>query len=202
MRKAALIANGEIKNDAAIRPLILEHDFIVAVDGGLRHLERMKITPHLFIGDGDSSHLPPKEIPQKTFPPDKDFTDLELALQEVAEAETITLFAGGGGRIDHLLTHLVILTRFPGRLTLITETEKIFAIDKSVTLSLESGQTLSLIPMNGAATGITTRGLKWELSNGRLDKSFVGTSNEVIKSPVTITVQQGDLLCFISYSPS
>ena len=64
-------------------------DFLVAVDGGLRHLLRIGLLPYLLIGDMDSvapadlAICEEKHIEIMRFPPQKDQTDLELALDEV-----------------------------------------------------------------------------------------------------------------------
>lgn len=63
------------------------------------------------------------------------------------------------------------------------------------------GQTISLIPLFGPARGITTHGLKWELSPetiGDLDHNFVSLSNVAVGDKVTLSVGSGVLACIIN----
>jgi len=92
------------------------------------------------------------------------------------------------------VTNLIFLTRYPGKIFLETETEILGAIDKTLELTTHAGQGLSLIPLNGPVQGITTDGLKWEMHEGVLDKSFIGISNQATGKEVVISVKQGDLL--------
>ena len=52
--RAVLFINGEVTDYGFLSGLLQEDDFLVAVDGGLRHLEAIKRQPHLLIGDLDS----------------------------------------------------------------------------------------------------------------------------------------------------
>ena len=71
------------------------------------------ITPHLLLGDLDSiqSRIP-KELPLKTFPPEKDYTDLELAIHTAIEkkASHVEIWGGIGGRLDHTVANLQLLS--------------------------------------------------------------------------------------------
>jgi thiamine pyrophosphokinase len=197
MQSTAIVANGQIESAEELRPLILSHSRIIAVDGGLIHCHSMGIKPHLIIGDFDS--CPPdllhqySSIPKITLQQDKNDTDLEAALRESGNPHT-TLFAAWGRRIDHSLTNALLLIRDPN-LKMETETEIVFAIDKKRHLDCFVGQTLSLIPLNGPVTGITSHGLKWELKDRTLDLHFIGISNICLREKVEISVKQGSLLC-------
>lgn len=197
----ALIANGELTLPEILCPLILQHDRIVAVDGGLRYCHQMGLRPHKIVGDFDS--CPPEilihyaDIARTTLPTHKDETDLEVAIQEEIEngARKISLFGSWGLRLDHSLSNLFLLSRFPGCIFLETEIETVFAIHHSTTLRTHVGQTLSLLPLNGPVTGIYTQGLKWELCNGKMDQYFFGVSNVCLQNQVEIRISEGTLLC-------
>lgn len=199
MFHTALVANGQISSPDIIRPLILRHSQIIAVDGGLVHCDRMGIQPNLIVGDFDSCPnkllQKYKNVPAIHLQTDKDETDLEVAIRE-AKSNDITLYAAWGHRIDHSLTNALLLTRHPG-MRMETETEIVFAIDKEITLDCKPGQTLSLIPLAGPVTGINTSGLKWELKNGKLDQHFIGISNICLNEKVKISLNNGSLLCIL-----
>lgn len=196
----AVIANGAIENYDQLIPALKGYDQYVAVDGGLNHCAALGVNPFFLIGDMDS--VDPKarayfpQLKALTFNSDKDATDLELALKFLADKKpkSITVFAAIGNRIDHSLTNLILLTRYPGKVFIETETEILGVINQQLELDTYIGQTCSLMPMNGPVTGITTDGLKWEMKNGRLDKNFVGISNEATGQSIFVTVKAGDLL--------
>src|SRR5207245_2550648 len=131
------------------------------------HCYEMDLRPDLIIGDFDSiaPHVLEafKDIPQKHFLSDKDKTDLELALEAVyhPQIEKISVFGALGGRTDHILGNLVLLSRYPGKVCFEDENEILFVIQQRVELSVKSGQIISLIPLNGPVKGIDTEGLKW-----------------------------------------
>lgn len=200
----ALICTAPISDLSTIKEKIKEYPYLIAVDGGANHCYAMGIIPDLILGDFDS--IQPKvlesfiDVPKQQYPSDKDKTDLELAIELVYHpgTEKITVFGALGGRTDHALGNLVLLSRYPGKVFLEGVNEILFVIPKQVELSLSIGQTLSLIPLNGPAKGIDTEGLKWPLKNGTLDKQFIGISNETTAEKVVISVKEGDLLCCIN----
>lgn len=198
----ALIANGSIDNYDKIKTYIQNYEKIVAVDGGLAHLDKMGIIPNLLIGDLDS--LTP-ELRQKysavevlQFPQHKDETDLELALNKVYSSgiTRITLFGVLGKRTDHALYNLHLLRRYK-KILIQTENEIIFSVSGSMEIACEEGQTISFIPLADPVRGITTEGLKWELHDANFDKNFMSISNICLKNLVRINIEEGDLLCVL-----
>lgn len=200
VEKIAVIANGRIDDYDLIALALKNYDQYIAVDGGLNHCAKMDITPLLLIGDMDSVDPEIKKkypnLKELAFNRDKDATDLELAIEYLMRKhpKSITIFSGYGDRVDHSLSNLILLSRYAGKVFIETEQEIVGVIKDSLELSTEAGQTLSLIPINGPVQGITTDGLKWELKDNTLDKSFVGISNEALGKEIAITVKRGDLL--------
>jgi len=203
-KRIAMVCNAILDHSENVKSRLETFPFLAAIDGGAKHCRQLGLKPDIIIGDLDS--CPPElldyysDVPFKTFPCDKDKTDLELALSllMLPDTQEITLFGALGKRIDHMLTNILILSRFPGRLFIESQHERLFVIDKTVSLSCAVGQTLSLIPLNGPATGIYTEGLQWNLSNAVLDKNFIGISNRAEISQIRISVQNGDLLCCVN----
>jgi thiamine pyrophosphokinase len=191
-------------NLAWAKEKISHYALVIAVDGGANHCHQMGLVPDLLLGDLDS--IAPHVldafnlVPKEHYPAHKDETDLELAIQHVIcpQTERIAVFGALGGRTDHTLGNLILLSRYPGKVFLETETEQLFVIQLRVEFAAKLGQTVSLIPLNGPVHGISTEGLKWPLKKGSLDKHFIGVSNTAIASKVVISVDSGDLLCCIN----
>ncbi len=69
--------------------------FVICTDGGFDLAKQAEITPHLLLGDLDSIESKiPADLPLKTFPPEKDYTDLELAIQTAIEKNASTSRSG------------------------------------------------------------------------------------------------------------
>lgn len=203
MTTVALVANGDIQNYERIAPQVAGHDILVAVDGGLNHFKALNLLPDMIIGDLDSAAKPLMEqystIPVKKYPRDKDYTDLELAIEEYSTPDVtkITLFAALERRTDHTLANLHLLLRHPATLSIISDYEQVFAVNRNTSISSFPGQTVSLMPISSTCQGVTTSGLKWELDNAILSDRFYSLSNVCLGDAFTVDVKNGTLLCFL-----
>jgi thiamine pyrophosphokinase len=64
----------------------------------------------------------------------------------------------------------------------------------SVTITGKQGSNVGLIAAGGSASGITTTGLKWALSNESLaPHSSRGVSNQLVEETAVISLQEGSL---------
>jgi thiamine pyrophosphokinase len=206
-KRALLFINGELEDADVLRAIIQPGDTLVAVDGGLRHLAALDLTADWIIGDLDSAD--PDEVTRQQkrgarvekFPPEKDETDLELALQSVCQAgfKDILLLSALGGRLDQLLGNLFILAH-PMleycQVRLLQGSTEVFLIRHTGQVSGQPGDTVSLLPLHGPVEGITTQGLRYPLHAESLypDRAR-GVSNQLTAPLATISVEQGMLLC-------
>ena len=90
-------------------------DLIIAADAGYDHLRRAKITPHLYIGDGDSLGFTPEGIETVLLPTVKDDTDIHAAVKVGLSRGFRTFYiygALGGKRFSHSLANLQVLSFF------------------------------------------------------------------------------------------
>jgi len=204
MNSIVLIANSEIDLSEKLLLEIKAAQAIIAVDGGLLHCKTYGLIPDFIVGDLDSvssdllEHFP--LTPKKIYPCEKDKTDLELSV-ELALSLTpnvIRIFGGLGGRVDHLLANINLLASHPGKLFLESQKQKLFVINEEIVLEVSISQTLSLIPLNGPVYGVTTKGLKWELSKATLDQNFMSISNVALTELIMIKVEKGNLLCCLN----
>lgn len=205
--RIVLFVNGELPAPDNIRAQLNDSDYLVAVDGGLKHIERLGKTPHLVIGDLDSAdseqiqNLRAQGVEIRTFPTDKNETDLELALNAALEMvpTAIRVVAALGGRLDQTLANIFLLTR-PDLVNidirLIDGQIEVLLIHQSATISGEIGQGVSLLALRGPVTGIHTDGLRFALKDEMMfpDKTR-GISNQMDAPTARISIQTGMLLC-------
>ena len=206
VQRVIIFANGELPDLNKARLLLRADDYIICADGGTRHALALELQPHLIIGDMDSAEKEQLQALQKTdvalelFSHDKNETDLELAINRAMELkpEQILILAALGGRLDQTLGNIALLTdsrlsTFNVRLD--DGVEEIFLCRAQAQVRGESGDLVSLIPWQGAVTGIRTKKLKWALNNESLspDKTR-GISNEMLGDTASISITSGLLL--------
>jgi thiamine pyrophosphokinase len=104
----AALDNGPVKDHSI--------DYI-AVDQGLSHLHEQGITPILAIGDFDSlvNQALLEKLKVERYPVRKDDTDTALAISYCVEAgyDEIDVYGVCGGRLDHLISVLITLRKYP-----------------------------------------------------------------------------------------
>ena len=203
--RAIIFIGGDAPSFTLARPH-LDDALVVAADSGWAHAISAGVTPHMLVGDMDSidpTHLLDARaagIDIVEHPADKDLTDLEIALVESrrAGARRIHVVAGGGDRFDHVLAMVHSLAAFADDAGVSaqvgTSWVDILTPRLHLSLDLEPGSTVSLVPLGGHAKGVTTRGLKWELERATLE-SFAsrGVSNVSVEPRVRISVRTGVL---------
>lgn len=181
--------------------------FVVAVDGGARIAQHFALTIDLLIGDMDSltddefQTIVDSGAEIQRHPPEKDLTDLELALVTVAERDydSIRIIGGLGGRIDQTLANIYLLTlpELEGCDVQIVAGKQSIYLLKSGTHTLHGAKddTISLIPIGGAVRGIHTENLYYPLNNDILDFGHArGISNVMTADTATLTIGAGNLL--------
>ena len=183
-----------------------EADYAIAADSGLDLAISLGVDVDLLIGDLDSvssdglSAAREAGMTIEEHPADKDATDLELSLAAAVRrgAARIIVIGGGGGRIDHLLANAMLLAS-PGWADIDVEwlagPSHILAIRHEATLRGAPGDVLTLLAIGEPADGVSTEGLRYELSDDvLLASSTRGVSNEFVSDSVVVRVRNGILL--------
>ena len=177
---------------------IPEGAYVIAADGGAD----AGVPVDLAVGDFDSIH--PATLEKLTnvevYPPDKDATDLELAMEAALRAGATQLLVVGsdGGRLDHLFGSLVLLAsdKWAGvEVDALLGGARAHVVRGSRVLAGAVGETISLFALGGPAGGVTTEGLVYPLAGETLEPgSSRGVSNLFHDTEARITVERGVVL--------
>ena len=202
-----ILANGVWAGPERLRPLVASADHIIAADGGYSKALVHGVHVDEVIGDLDSIPAAAREAlaeaaspAVRTFPRDKDSTDLELALDHALRRDPSQIILLGvlGDRIDHALTGLHLLEKgiqagVPILVVAGNETARLVH-DEATLDDIELGDRVSLIPFSDSAL-VTTEGLRYRLRSEKLRRTASrGVSNEVVQLPVRMIVEAGLLL--------
>jgi thiamine pyrophosphokinase len=188
---------------------------VIAADGGLVRARAIGFEPTLLVGDVDSldpgivAEAEAAGLEMLRAQAAKDESDAELALLEAVRrgATRITLLgAFGGPRLDHALANVwllahpalanagVTLLDERARASLVTAPD---ATGRPVTRALagEPGGIVTLLPLGGDVTGVTTFGLRYPLRDEPLRTGPArGLSNVREAADASVTVRSGRLL--------
>lgn len=196
---------------------VAEEDFVIAVDGGLSYCSVLEVEPDLILGDFDSVSEKEAEaievlehkIPERIIrlPREKDDTDMLAALKEglARGYRQFRIYAGTGGRFDHTLANiqcLLFLKNHDAVGYLVDGTGMILVIqNEAVHFRKDLEGTLSLFSLVEKSEGVTIEGMKYSLQDASIQNDFpIGISNEFIGEEAMISVEDGALVCMISYA--
>ena len=183
-------------------------DLVIAADGGFDYLEKLGLRADIVLGDFDSvlsSELPPDSL---RYPPDKDDTDMMLAARLGLKKgyREFIIYGGLGGRLDHTLGNIQVLTylsRHGAAGTLYGKDHALRVVtDGTIAFGKEhpdnaAGNLCSVFSLSDISVNVTIQGLKYEIEDVSLTNSFpLGISNEFTGKKAYINVKKGTLAVF------
>lgn len=175
-------------------------DMLIAADAGYKHAEALGLKADVVIGDFDSLGMAPENAELVKFPPEKDDTDLMLAVKYACGRgiKDFVIYGALGGRIDFTIANFQILTNMTKRgisayfigcgsvMTAVTNGRLTFGEDFT-------GR-ISVLCMGDTAKGVTINGLKYTLKDGKLTCDVpLGVSNAFTGRGGFIEVTDGTL---------
>ena len=192
---------------------MLDPAALVCADGGARHIEALGLVPHIIVGDMDS--LAPDILMRCEakgsrifrYPRDKKETDTQLALEYALEAypDEIRIYGALGGRLDHTLANVSLLTMAMKRgvtAKLVDEWCEVFLVTHDAVIEGMAGQTVSLFPLSSSVTGISLEGFAYPLSDGAMEIGApYGISNLLQGERGIISLASGSLLVVKYHEP-
>ena len=184
---------------------LAEEDLVIAADGGFDYLEEIGLRADCVLGDFDSveSYNLPSDCIR--YPKKKDDTDMMLAARLGLDKgyTEFRIYGGLGGRLDHTLGNIQVLTylsRQDAMGTLIGDTYSLRVVtDSVVTFGKDlpenrAGNLCSIFSLSDVSVNVTIQGLEYEVEGTTLTNSFpLGISNEFTGRKGIISVQKGTL---------
>lgn len=208
--KALIMSGGTKPSKELALKEAAESSYVIGVDKGIEYLYEYNIEPNIVLGDFDSVDIGVlnkithsyKQLVK--FPPEKDFTDTQAAINKCLElnVEEIVILAATGTRLDHTLANIGLLYQCleRGKKAVIKdEKNTIFMTNNDIKLDGFNTGYFSLMAFAGVVENVNIRGAKYPLYDYRLAPwDNITISNEFCGETVNITFNSGTLLIFYS----
>ena len=177
-----------------------EYEHIFGVDGGTEYLYKLLLQPTQIIGDFDSIDENTKKRAIRdgadinSFDPDKDKTDLEIALDVASKnkGKDITIIGGEGNDIDHLFGNLLTISSFHSteEIMWVTKLETIIFSTKQF-FKIKKNSTFSILPLS-RIENLSIKGAKWDIDNENIPYGSTRTlRNSALSEEIFIEAKNG-----------
>ncbi|MCR5784164.1 MAG: thiamine diphosphokinase [Eubacterium sp.] len=216
---AVIFTGGSLDRDFAAGFLDkIKYDILIAADKGTESAKALGLKADFVLGDFDSANMElvknyVKEYNPKmeVFPPEKDYTDTEIAIRcaEKNGADTVYILGASGTRLDHTIGNIHAL-RY-----LLEKNIKAYTVNEcnrihllggvsvgkySETLKKDEqwGKYISFIPLTSEVENVSLKGFKYPLDGGRFEAGgggiLVGISNEIEDKEAKVSFSKGILI--------
>ncbi len=209
MKTALIVGNGDETAKRIIENI--KYDYLICADGGLEKVSNYGIIPDIIIGDFDSvasNVLKQYEnrIPIEKFPSEKDFTDMELAVELAVSKgyKNIILTGASGSRLDHTLGNILLMEKYfkdGVNISIIDNNNemKIISDNSELFIEYKEGYFISIIPITEFIQGLCLEGFKYNLDNVDVERgSTLCISNQIKDNKGKITLKKGRAIVIIS----
>jgi len=207
--KYLIFANGDVNDGTYVQETLISYDdaYVICADGGVRIADYFARKIDIVIGDMDSvsptrlQELEDQNVTLLRYSPEKDETDLELALLYVAQqgATSIRILGALGNRFDQTIANTLLLSLEPLQdcdVALVADNQQIRLLNAGThQLSGNIGDTISLIPIGGDVQNLQTTHLLYPLHHETLYFGLArGISNVMEHKTATVSFTDGQLL--------
>lgn len=199
--RCIIISAGIISDYNEMKKYINDDDYIIAADGGYRHLDALGAACNYVLGDFDSIDNVPV-LADEVFSSDKDDTDTMLAIKHglLKGFDDFVILGGLGGRLDHTIANISSLEylKSHGAHGLLADESTIVRMvcagDKVVPM-MHDGY-FSIFPYGVEHAKISISGVKYPLSRHTLHSDFpLGVSNEITDfDAFDLTIHEGKIM--------
>ena len=207
-----LFVNGGRRPDTKYFLELAEGKKIFAVDKGIEICHDLKILPEILIGDFDSAEKISVDwsiqnnIPVERHPVDKDFTDLQLALnyaEKNYKKNPVIITGTFGGRFDHLFSTIFSSAYSNLKIFLTDEQEIIFFLKDNETAQVKFFKktvAISLLPITATCEGVSINNVHWQLENAKLfQKMPYAVSNRLEGDEIQLSLYSGILAVYFAF---
>ena len=205
--RAAIFLNGAPDSTRLILAVAGRADLVVAADGGARYALVAGIVPDLIVGDMDSlgerlaQEVERRGASLQRHPERKDKMDGHLAVLAAGKrgATTADLVCAAGekpGAVFAVPHILLAAERIGMRSTVVADWGRMFVVEAgSRVVEGVLGDSVSIFPLSGLATGVTLEGMAYPLQDASLQPGdTLGFHNELIGREAEVSVGRGALL--------
>lgn len=204
MSRFAILLGGDLVTTPRLSRQ-LEGARIIAADSGMRHAEALGLRPELWTGDFDSVDEGLREfhqdVPTEVFPPEKDQTDGEIAVQAALSRgarELVLVGAFGGERADHAFLHLAAALRLEenGISCLLSsgmQEAKPLRLGKTTSFDYDDGTQFSILAFSDLS-GLTLSGAKWPLEASFVPFGSSLTLSNEVRGRLSVGLDEGRAL--------
>lgn len=208
MDTIGIVGSGPEKNIPQLQNYKSDVDLWIGVDRGAWILIDQHTHVHYAIGDYDSVCEEEFEAISAhaerllTYPTEKDYTDLELAIQKAIELQPkkIYLFGITGGRLDHELINIQLLWQIVKRgiRAILIDQQNILEMTKPDKYTITNDPEfpyISFMPFSEYVKGLTLEGFFYPLRNHKISwGSTLCLSNKLLANHGTFYYEEGILL--------
>ena len=199
--------NGAPDSEHLIQAVAKRADLVVAADGGARYALAAGIVPDLIVGDLDSlgedlaREIEDRGAELERHPARKDKMDGHLAVlaareREATAADFVCATGGKPGAVFAVPHILLAAERAGMRSTVFTDWGRMLVLEAdSRVVKGTAGDSVSIFPLSGTATGVTLEGMAYPLENASLEPGdTLGFHNELVGKEARVSVEAGALL--------
>lgn len=191
---------------ANLLEVIRTFDYTIGVDRGAWWLLKHNITPDIAIGDFDSVTTSEFQLIQKKakridkYPKKKDFTDMELAIEQAItlRPKEVVIYGAVGSRLDHTMGNIFLLERLneAGIAGVIRDiNNEVRIVSNRITVRNEIRYPyISLLPITETIK-VSLKGFVYDVSRVSIRRGqTLGISNEIYGDQASIEVHEGKVL--------
>ena len=203
---ALIVSGGNAPSEKLLKKYLSLCDFVIGADKGNECLIKYDIKPDLSLGDFDSIDKEVLDTVDSSgaqvlkFPPEKDYTDTEIAVMEALKrgAKKIYLLGGTGTRVDHTLGNigLILTTKKKGaQLIMVDDNNEFYLAQSNMEIKGTYGNNISFHALSDTVRNFKIQGAKYNLDGydmNLLDPRAI--CNEFVDTPIKISFDSGELL--------
>lgn len=209
-KRCVIISGGSIDDAFALEQMqMIQPEFIIGVDSGLKFLYRNQIMPTHIVGDFDSVdpavitfYKDETQVPIREFNPVKDASDTEIALKLAIElgAGQVWIIGGTGTRLDHVMANMQMM-KFAldagVKAYILDKHNRISLVEREIVLNKADayGPYFSVFPLGGCVEQFCIEGAKYPLKNHTLSPyNSLCVSNQFLEEQVRIKFSEGIII--------